>query len=343
MKKPRVMYLLDHYLSMSETYVQSEIEALSDDYEIKVVTLHEAVPPAARNHYPFQVMPDSALILEAAEEFRPHVFHGHHITGVQWFAEIARRAGVPFTARAHSFESIWGEGESPPPHIPLIAPLINDDLCLGILAFPFVRPNFERAGIRGEKIHDCYPVVDYERFHDRTPNGEGVMSVGVALPRKNLQAFIEMAAAPAPQAGFDLYALGFEVERLKQRNEEMGRPVHLNAPVEPADMPREYKRHRWLLVTASPDVIFSRGWPVSVAEAQAAGVGVCMYNLRPDLKEYVGECGFLYDSMAEARKIVSGEFPEEMRQAGFEHARKSDIRRHKHLLTDLWRKAITTH
>jgi glycosyltransferase involved in cell wall biosynthesis len=256
---------------------------------------------------------------------------------VQWLGQIARQANVPFTCRTHSFESIWDEAGPAPAHLPLVAPLINDDWCLGILAFPFTRANFERAGIRGEKIHDCHPAVAYGRFHDRSPNGEAVMGTGIAQPRKNLRAFIELAAA-TPGMSFNLYPLGFGVEELREINERLGGPARIFPPVEPAEMPREYKKHRWLVVTASE--ISSRGWPVSVAEAQASGVGVCAPDLRPDMKEYVGECGFLYDSIDEAREIISRPFPEEMRQAGFEHARKSDIRQHRHVLTDLWRRAV---
>ncbi len=77
------------------------------------------------------------------------------------------------------------------------------------------------------------------------------------------------------------------------------------------------------------------GWPMAIAEAQASGVGVCMPRIRPDLVEYVGP-GVIYDSIEELYPIVSGPVPDEMREAGFEHARRSDIAEHKHLLTDLW-------
>jgi hypothetical protein len=64
-----------------------------------------------------------------------------------------------------------------------------------------------------------------------------------------------------------------------------------------------------------------------------------MPNLRPDLKEYVGNAGFLYDSISDVVDIISKPFSEEMRQIGFEHAKKSDIFEHKVILTDLWQKA----
>jgi hypothetical protein len=64
-----------------------------------------------------------------------------------------------------------------------------------------------------------------------------------------------------------------------------------------------------------------------------------MANLGSDLKEYVGPGGFLFDSIAQARDIVSKPFPDDLRQASFEHARKSDIEVHRSVLTDLWASA----
>jgi hypothetical protein len=78
---------------------------------------------------------------------------------------------------------------------------------------------------------------------------------------------------------------------------------------------------------------------MAVAEAQAAGVGVCMANVRPDLREYVGDAGFLYDSLADARRIVSGPFPAEMQERGFALARRCDVSHHRAQLTALWRPA----
>ena len=39
------------------------------------------------------------------------------------------------------------------------------------------------------------------------------------------------------------------------------------------------------------------------------------------------------------KRIIAGPFPEEMREKGFELARRSDIARHKILLTELWQRA----
>jgi hypothetical protein len=67
-----------------------------------------------------------------------------------------------------------------------------------------------------------------------------------------------------------------------------------------------------------------------------------MPNIRPDLRDYVGKGGFLYNSIGEVADIISKPFPEEMRQIGFEDAKKSDVFRHKVILTNLWRKATAS-
>jgi hypothetical protein len=124
-------------------------------------------------------------------------------------------------------------------------------------------------------------------------------------------------------------------------NAAKGNPVRIVPPVQPQDMQAEYKRHEWLVYTASREMN-SVGWPMSVAEAQAAGVGVCLPNIRPDLRDYVGEAGFLYNSIAEVAEYIRQPLSDEMRDRGFEQAKKSDIFEHKKILTDLWRKAKGT-
>ena len=347
MDKPRILYILPQYPQISETYMQGEIDALRDEYEIKIISLKEP-DLSYKKHDLYHLIADPARIREAIEEFRPAVLHSHWLhQSIPLIGELAKQTHVPFTIRAHSFDSIWKQpsflgrifGKNDMPRrVSHAVPVVNDDLCLGILAFPFVRPHFEWAGMRAEKIHDCYPVVNYERFHDSSPNGQAVMNGGACLPKKQMEDFLELATA-LPEREFNLYAMGYQAKALQQTNERLGRPVNMLPAVEPDEMPREYKKHQWLVYTASPELI-TTGWPVMIAEAQASGVGVCMRKIRPDLKEYVGECGFLYDSLQEVRDIISQPFPEELRQIGFEQAKKSDIQRHKHILTDLWQKAL---
>jgi hypothetical protein len=152
-----------------------------------------------------------------------------------------------------------------------------------------------------------------------------------------MEDFIELALR-VPEREFNLYAMGYNVADMNRMNAKAGSPVRVVPPIDPDAMPAEYKRHEWLVYTAERGMN-TVGWPMAVAEAQAAGVGVCLPNLRADLRDYVGPAGFLYDSIEEVVDIVSRPFPAELRELGFEHARKSDIEQHKTELLDAWRKA----
>lgn len=339
MTKPRVLYLVHEYPQISQTYIRSEIEAVSEDCDLKVIGLTKA-DIAYKNPMPFLRTDDPVAIREALDAFRPDVLHGHWLyqaPTLAYFAGYFQEGGasrpVPFTVRAHSFDTLG----APPAFLRSVAPLINSDLCLGLFTFPFTRPLLEKAGIHADKIRDCYPVINYRRFHDRTPNGSAVMNVGACLPKKEMGDFVELARR-VPGRQFSLYAMGYEVAAMARLNAAAGDPVRIVPPVDPDEMPAEYKQHEWLVYTAARGMN-TVGWPMAVAEAQAAGVGVCMPNLRADLRDYVGPAGFLYDSLSEVVDIVSRPLPSDLRELGFEHARRSDIARHKVELVELWGRA----
>ena len=213
--------------------------------------------------------------------------------------------------------------------------MINDDLCLGVLAMPFARsPLVERVGLTASKVISSPPVVDFEHFYDRGENGRAVMNTGACIPKKAMDDYVRIAARMR-KLTFDLYAIGHLVNELRELNTELGSPVQFCGPVPYQRMRGEYKKHAWLLYTAS----FTHktvGWPMAVLEAQAAGVVVYMAHIRPDVADYLAGTGYLYRSLDEAEAILSNEPPGEMRARGFDHARDLDIRRHIHLLTDLW-------
>lgn len=347
MKRSRVLYVLKNFPQMSETYIKTEIEAVKEYCDVKIVSTKAANLPAQK-HEPYEQVTELAAIVEIIQDFRPDVLHSHWLHSVKTLGKLSRKTGVPFTVRAHSFDSIWPEpysvaGRLPflgafrnPSHIRRALNLINGELCLGVLTFPFARARLERAGIRPDKLVDCYPVVNYRLFHDEGPNGDDVMNVGACIPKKKMEDFLDLAVA-APTLRFNLYALGYQVEQLRETAKNRNSPVHFNPPLELEEMPAVYKKHRWLVYTASQHG--NVGWPLSVAEAQASGVGVCMANIRDDLREYIGAAGFLYNTLDEARKIIAQPFPQELRQIGFAQAQKSDVFEHRALLLDLWSKS----
>ncbi len=329
---------------MSETYIQTEIEALRDCCDIKIIATKHAKLKAS-NHEPYRYEEKFSRICDAIEEFRPDVLHTHWLHSVKLVGKLSRKSGVPFTVRAHSFDSIWSEDLSAFRHVPLLSGFahpshvrravgfIEDDLCLGVLTFPFARARLERAGFPAKKLVDCFPVVNFRRFYDTRQNGDAIMNVGACISKKRMEDFVELAVR-APSFKFNLYALGYNVNVLQDFARTRQSPVCFVPPLELEAMPREYKKHRWLVYTAAKNG--NVGWPMAIAEAQASGVGVCIANIRPDLRDYAGPSAFYYNSLDEVLKRISEPFPDELRQLGFEQAKKSDISQHRSLLFQLW-------
>lgn len=352
--RPRVLYLLDEYPRLGQTYIKNEIEALEADYTIGVIA-RSAPALSYADYRPYALAASMEECVARVEAFQPDLLHAHHLDELAYVGEVSRRTGVPFTLRTHSLDALalhprrlrdrlrrMLRRELPVERTPAFLEGLRaaeSELCLGILALPCARPWLRRAGLAEAKLVDCFPAVRFARFHDREPNGDAVMNIGPAEARKALSDFLRLARK-VPGRDFNLYALGSADETLRREIAESGAAVNLVDAVEPEAMPAEYKKHRWLVYTGARDAA-GVGWPMAIAEAQAAGVGVCIPALRRDLAQYVGEgAGILYDSIDELPAIVSGPVPEEMRERGFEQARKSDIERHKHLLTDLWDAAL---
>ncbi len=334
----RVQYVVDDFPQLSQTYIRTELASIRRDHDVAVIGMKPA-DRVYRDHVSFVAETDEDRIVEQVRTFRPHVLHTHYLHCAAIVERVARRTGVPFTVRTHSFDvlplMLDPAGATKRRRAGLDA--TRSSFCLGVLAFPFLRPALERAGIPAATLVDAWPVIDYAAFHDRGPRGADVMNVGACIPKKRMEDFVDLAAKVRDRH-FRLYAIGYRSGELDAYVKRTGSPVEMVDALEPAVMPAEYRRHGWLVYTGC----FAQrtvGWPMAVAEAQAAGLGVVVARVRPDLADYVGPAGFLYDAIDEVPGILARGYPAEMREAGFEHAKQSDIERHRHLLTDRWRAA----
>ncbi len=343
MSKRRALYLLFRYPSYTEGFIESEIRAVHHQYDVFVIATLQKVPDLYyyREHHPYKVIPNEEGILEAIQEFRPDVIHAHRLFMLPLMEKICTKLNIPYTVRSHAHDAI----PTTDPRVsdwmskaPIVLPrATSNELCLGILAFPYTRPHLENWGVPSHKIHECWPVVDFQRFYDTSPNGDAIINTGSFIPKKRMEDFVELATL-LPDMTFNLYALPsrlYKLDKLMELKQRMKSPVHIMDPVDPTEMPNVYKKHQWMVYSGDP-VMKTVGWPVSIAEAQASGVGVCMANIRPDIRQYVGDAGFIYDSLSEVKEIITQPFPEELRQRGFEHAKKSDIFTHRKILLDLW-------
>ena len=359
----RVLYYLHDFPQLSQSYVRVELEAVAHRMTTSVVAMGLSSSTYHSAH-PFVVLPSKADVVSFVKETKPNVIHSHWLYMTEHVFDVAKTTDIPFTIRAHSFDTLpmirefddrAGMRETfsrikakrllrntffrySPWYLYGISHFVNHPLCLGILSFPFSRENLETAGIASEKIVDCYPVLDFQRFYNRSPNGEAVMNVGITSPKKGAHNFIDLARL-VPERKFNLYAvLDANLANLEAYNRLHGNQVEILHQTPFEAMPTEYKKHAWLVYT-SMEEMSTVGWPVVVAEAQAAGVGVCIQNVRPDLQQYLGGAGYVFDSIDDLRDIVKSDLPNDKREHGYRQARKSDIHEHLPLLYDLWRPA----
>ena len=329
MAKKRILMLLSGYPTLSQTYKENEIKYLMPDFELLIGSI---TPPASpyQNHQPHVRITKAEQIVSMTKGFRPDFIHGHylHVTDKLHFA--AQHAGVPFTARLHSFD-VLGRSDD---YLRGYARYLNADSCAGVLCFPYLIPRLVECGVNVEKLHADWPVVDYDRFYDRRPNGNKILNTGACIKKKGLESFVELASLVKDRK-FIYYPIGYQTEQFKKYNDAHGAVVDVRKQIEPFAMAPVYKRCEWLVYTASKKIP-RVGWPMAIAEAQAAGAGVLIQRIRPDIEEYVGGAGFVFDTLDEAAKILSQPYPEEMRELGFQQARKSDIRKNINKLHKLW-------
>lgn len=337
--KRRIVVFVSSYPQVSETYIKNEVDALAETCEIELVAFQAGSYPY-RSRRPHIVInqENSRNVLEYLKGFAPHALHGHYLLQLPGMLRIAEMLKVPFTIRAHSFDvlgdktarqdAMRGEGDG------MFVRAAQSPYFRGVLCFPFMRDRLVAAGLPADRVFPCPPVLDVHRFRDRGPNGADVMNVGAAIPKKNMADFVKLSRL-VPSRDFNLYALGYESQALADLNRALAGRVNFIPPIDPEAMAPEYKRHAWLVYTASKEKA-TVGWPMALVEAMASGTGACMQRIRPDLAEYVGDAGFLFDEPQDLVERLRHDPTPAERERGFAWAEQFDFRRHLPALTGLW-------
>jgi len=335
--KKRIVIFVSTYPQVSETYIKNEIDALWSDYEIELVAFAAgSYPYRTRRPHLVVTKENQHNVLEYLRAFRPHQLHAHYLVQLPQLVAIAQLLQVPFTVRAHSFDVLGKSSASGAmqPTDPVLSQAGSSPLLRGVLCFPFMRERLIAAGLPPDKVIACNPIVDVQRFRDTGPNGAAVMNVGAAIPKKSMGDFVALSRM-LPEREFNLYGLGYLTPQLAEENRKAGGRVRFVRPVDPEDMPAEYKKHAWLAYTASK-ADNTVGWPMALIEAMASGVGACMQNLRSDLRDYVGDAGFLFDTPGELADRLRADPTAPERTRGFAWAEQFDYRHQLPLLTNLW-------
>ena len=358
--RPRVIIFIVCYPTFSETYMHEEIRSLYKDYNIKIITYRTSNKPR-RDPFPFQVIEykDRCLVYKPIheinrnfdnpkqidflkkidsiiEKFKPDFLHAHYFGLGLLLRNLAERHKSPFTLRTHSMDILSVPNEK----IETLCEAVNSPFCLRVLTFPAFRDFLVGHGLQSDKVATCWPVINFTRFYKpdlKSPTGR-VLCAGPAIKKKAHTDFVDLAKImQGKNISFDLYASGSYLEFTNTYNKNAGNVINIKY-ADPDDMPDIYPKYDWLVYTSDPK-INKVGFPVSIAEAQASGVGVCWQELpgrKEEQLEFMGNAGFIFKNVEELPPILSQPFSEDMRISALENARKCDIEQHKNILTDSW-------
>lgn len=260
MSKKRVLFLFERYGQISETYKDEEISAVKDleKFDVKIISMNTVNLHRVR-HHDYTLLdihkPDFVENLDQEiKSFKPDVMHTHYLHNSIILSSFAERYKTPYTIRAHSYDVLDLNDDELREH----CRHANSKWCLKVLTFPFTIPRLVRCGLDATKIEGCYPVVNFKQFYNPQTSYKKfdktqikVLGVGATIEKKNHVQFIDLAKQYKtlfPNAQFNLYLLGYDVEKIKEYNTLHNTPTNIYF-VEPEEMPKVYRDHDWLVYT----------------------------------------------------------------------------------------------
>ena len=323
---------------MSQTYELVEVDYLKTlpNYQIKIVSIteHYDLP---KEYHPFTLCKTTDEIIKIIDEFKPDIIHAHYIFMIETIMKLNKK--IPFTIRTHSYDiqSIFYD------KLKQYSKWCNQSLCLGILCFPYQVKILEKNNFKKEKLIPCFPVINYDKFYNPNPRirTNRILNLGACLPKKNYQYYVDIAKQLS-EYQLDYLPIGYETENLKCYNLSQGSLINVLSTKQYHEMPEIYRNYDWLLYTGMityDEKVKNIGFPLSIAEAQASGIGVILPDIRPEMKDYLGNDN-VYNNIEDIKKILEKENYLEMINQGYLQAKKSDIKTHFHLLENLWKKII---
>ena len=282
-RPPRVLYALNLYPQLSETYISREIEFMQRQ-GVDVITWSAELPQVP---YPVDHPVLRGPLERAIRRTRPDLVHAHWLHHGRNILPAVAAAGLQLTIRGHGFAFDAG----------LVTTLAKSPG----LARMYLFGHLITPGIASERVRAVSAAVGLEQFESKQKDARMVLRLCTGLPKKEIRLFLR-AAQDLPEFRFLLGIVRANgvpeyIEEILAFNEQLPRPVEILVNV-PHERARELTREAGIyLHTCGRGEVF--GMPISMIESLAAGSYV-LARRRPEADSYLGGAGRLYGDREEA-------------------------------------------
>lgn len=288
-RKIRILYVLDRFPTLSESYIRTELEFVLSQGDIEIFIVSEKHPDVG---YPISWDVAYGSAGSAAAAWKPDVIHVHWLN-------VAGRAvdlGVPVTVRGHSFEFSSGVVDRLRVH-----PSVRR-----IFLFPH---QIERCNLPSTKLTPMTAAYNPARYYPGGPKRAMTLRIGAGLHGKGIEEFIRIAAihrARHPsECRFVLVITAADPSYdniLTNLNYSLGGPVEILHNVS-HERCAELIREASVCLRGHDPQSHVYGMPVSIAEAMASGCTVVAREA-PEARAYAGSASLFYSSEEEAAEKV---------------------------------------
>ena len=284
----KVLYVLNSYPQLSESYVEYELRKMRDfGLEIEIWRRQK---PHSPYHSDIKVHDED--LREVVNKIKPDLIHIHWLGIAKIILPFIDDLNITTTIRAHSFDTTK---ES-------IRFCSKRSSVKKIYCFPQHFDDFNDAKLKIQNTVFDTKIIKPHKNKDKRL----VVRGGAALPSKSLPFFIRLAKE-LPDFKFILAVVKCHdnddyINELKKLASSISSPVEIRTNLTRESYTELVSKAGIFLHTVDKKLM-NVGMPISISEAMATGCYIVASN-NESMKRYIGESGKTYNDMNEAKKII---------------------------------------
>ena len=284
----KVLYVLNSYPQLSESYVEYELKKMRDfGLEIDVWRRQK---PHSPYHTDIKVHDED--LREVINKIKPDLIHIHWLGIAKIILPFIDDLNIPTTIRAHSFDTTK---ES-------IRFCSKRSFVKKIYCFPQHFDDFSDAKLKIQNTVFDTKIIKPHKNKDKRL----VVRGGAAIPSKSLPFFIRLAKE-LPDFKFILAVVKCHdnddyINELKKLANSISSPVEIKTNLT-RESYTELVSEAGIFLHTVDKKLMNVGMPISISESMATGCYIVASN-NESMKRYIGESGKTYNDMNEAKKII---------------------------------------